>query len=83
MNTEKNAELREQVEGALLKWAANVIEASEFDVATAKAVHVIVVDGQKLELCARKLEGSKVEREFTHEETVEGIRAMLGKGNDE
>jgi hypothetical protein len=41
----------------------------------------VEVAEEELELASRKLEGSAVEREFTHEETINGIRAMLGKGN--
>lgn len=83
MNTDHD-QLRGEIKTRVLALSLEALNDKEgIDAAKVKLLHGLRVAEEELELAWRKLEGSAVEREFTHEETVNGIRAMLGKGNDE
>jgi hypothetical protein len=82
MNSEDRAKKVEEIDQWILELTVKLLQESQLDVAKLKVVHAVREAEEKLKLLARKLEGAEDERDFSPEETVEGIRAMLGKGDD-
>jgi hypothetical protein len=76
-------ELRQQIDQRVLELKLKILGEAELDPEKLKLIHAMSVDAEKLELAARKLEGADELREFSAEETIEGIHAMLGRGSEE
>jgi hypothetical protein len=88
MNTDERNNLRGEIQDRLLnKLNALLKSDGEFDPAELKTLYGLKLAekdcenmARRNEIAERKLAGDSEEREFTVEETVEGIQAMLGKG---
>lgn len=87
MNAEHEA-LREEAQDLMLKRLVSILKEEDFEPATFKALYSAMLEEKSLELAARRAENAAKKqtdgetRTFSPEETVEGIRALLGKGGE-